>query len=207
MRRRLGFPLLASLLCALPCAGVCQTLAEIAQSGISNTATVDQLGGGDVQVSIEQVGDDTRVGIVQSGSFKQFTATLSGNDLSAIATQHGEGTADLSLSMAGLGGIVEASQFTEIGGSALGTIWQAGTGNSALFYQSATSGAVNVLALVQDGNDNFAGLTQSGSGNQLVLTQTGDLNFALIDQAGAKLELQVNQFGGASVAISQTRSP
>lgn len=166
-------------------------------------------------VFVTQIGDSSRVTIVQRNGDSLAQVAQDGNNNQTDLKQEGPATQRAQIAQEGDDNSVDAQQDGD--GSTDLALAQDGNGNSALVVQREDSAAAQTTAtIVQRGNGNSIDLGQDGSDNQAQLTQDGDNNVMTASQLanGNRLEwnqigdglsdLQIVQTGGSTMQVTQS---
>lgn len=96
------------------------------------------------------------------------------------------------------------ARLTQEGAGHTAEVRQTGSSNGALAVM-AQYGAGNTISVDQCACGNLVDILQDGAGNQSGITQAGAGNIFVHRQYGDGLGLSVSQYGGAQIAITQTR--
>ena len=100
----------------------------------------------------------------------------------------------------GVANYARSEQFGVIEANA--SIKQTGNNNASGTYQA--DGINNQINLNQQGNSNFALISQSGDINSANINQLNDNNRLSLDQQGANNTANIDQFGNSSLIFNQT---
>ena len=164
--------------------------ADIAQTGLYNTATVVQDHGSGGIAGIEQVGDNNQADIEQTGAAGDHEASITqiGNDNKAFQDQRFWGSGSGYLSIEQYGNNNEAYQDRQhMNKNADGLIYQEGDDNYAFQNQrtSFSGGGTAFASISQTGDDNWASQSQTGLGDfTSTIVQSGNHNTANVVQQG-----------------------
>lgn len=168
--------------------------AAVTQTGADNSADVTQQFGQYHEATVEQVGDNNNLDLVQdnTNTFASIEQLGDGNMASIFQRSR------LFVGPANIGASIELTQD--------------GSGNVADIRQDAEAGAggsaTNMLSALQSGNDNYLFVDQNrdlGPGyNSADVEQRGDENIASVTQDGESNSVLIEQgvYGGATSSIA-----
>ncbi len=171
-------------------------------------------------VYIDQIGDVSKVTIIQEGSRNRVgesatvRAILGGARGPATITQRGnENAVSRFVTVEDGGNVLNLLQQGDrnsysygrtVGANNTISLNQIGSGNDAVTW---IGGEANLLTILQEGRDNTASLAAAGSENRLTAASKGDRNKVEMTAAGSRNVLSVTQQGsGHAVVVNQTGS-
>ncbi len=171
-------------------------------------------------VYIDQIGDVSKVTIIQEGSRNRVgesatvRAILGGARGAATITQRGnENAVSRFVTVEDGGNVLNLLQQGDrnsysygrtVGANNTISLNQIGSGNDAVTW---IGGEANLLTILQEGRDNTASLAAAGSENRLTAASKGDRNKVEMTAAGSRNVLSVTQQGsGHAVVVNQTGS-
>ena len=178
------------------------------QEGVNNSATLEQVGSGDLTFQGSQNGADNMMRVRQQGAaFGASSVTQTGSlnvvnvdQLDTLGAFTIEQIGDLNTVTSTMSGDVD-NAIRQTGNGNTATSSQAGFHNDSSIVQSGDN---NLASLSQTLGSNSSSISQIGNTNQATVTQTGslgaDTNKAYINQVGNGFVASVTQTGGANNA-------